>query len=47
VMYLDTSQVMGDDLSHRSRAGCHNSLPVPHGVIESIPCRLKEFEGLF
>ena len=47
VMYLDISQVMDDDLGHRPRACCHNPLPVPHGVIECIPCGFQEFERLF
>jgi hypothetical protein len=45
-MYLDVSQVMADDLRHRSWTCGHNPLPVPQRVVESLPCRFEEVKRL-
>ena len=46
VVDLDVSQMVRHDLGHRSRAGGHDPLPIPEGVVECIPRGFEELEAL-
>ena len=46
VVDLDVPKVVARDLAHRSQAGGHHPVPVPEGLVESIPGGFEELEAL-